>query len=83
MFAAGVRAHCIAGVSGVGIMLTQRRSLIATISFWAAQRYEGNVAHGVVKAADDKLVADMAHELREQGVAAVSLYPGIVRHVYP
>jgi len=31
------------------------------------------------KAATDKMAADMAHELREHGVAAVSLYPGLVR----
>ena len=31
------------------------------------------------KAATDKMAADMAHELREYGVAAVSLYPGLVR----
>jgi NAD(P)-dependent dehydrogenase (short-subunit alcohol dehydrogenase family) len=33
----------------------------------------------VAKAADDRLAADMAHELREHNVAAVSLYPGLVR----
>ena len=34
---------------------------------------------GVAKAATDKLTADMAHELRAHGVAALSLYPGLVR----
>jgi NAD(P)-dependent dehydrogenase (short-subunit alcohol dehydrogenase family) len=79
MFAAGVRAHYVASVFGAGPMVAQRSGLIVTISFWAARKYEGNVAYGVAKAADDKLVADMAHELRAHGVAAVSLYPGIVR----
>ncbi len=45
----------------------------------AAQKYIGNVLYGVAKAATDKLTADMAHELRRHGVAAVSLYPGLVR----
>jgi dehydrogenase/reductase SDR family protein 1 len=44
-----------------------------------AQKYLGNVLYGVAKAATDKLTADMAHELRPHGVAAVSLYPGLVR----
>lgn len=33
----------------------------------------------MAKAATDKMTADMAHELREHGVAVVSLYPGLVR----
>ncbi len=33
----------------------------------------------MAKAAIDKLTADMAHELRSDGVAVVSLYPGLVR----
>jgi len=32
-----------------------------------------------LKAATDRLSADMAHELREHGIASVSLYPGLVR----
>jgi NAD(P)-dependent dehydrogenase (short-subunit alcohol dehydrogenase family) len=49
------------------------------ISFWAAQKYVGNVAYGVAKAATDKLTADTAHELRAHEVTVVSLYPGLVR----
>jgi NAD(P)-dependent dehydrogenase (short-subunit alcohol dehydrogenase family) len=37
------------------------------------------VAYGVGKAALDRLTADSAHELREHGVAVVSLWPGLVR----
>src|SRR5262249_24597340 len=37
------------------------------------------VAYGAAKAATDHMVACMAHELREYGVTAVSLYPGLVR----
>ena len=47
--------------------------------FWAAQKHIANVAYGVSKAATDKMTADMAIELRPYGVAAVSLYPGLVR----
>jgi dehydrogenase/reductase SDR family protein 1 len=49
------------------------------ISFWGAQKYIGNVAYGISKAATDKMTADMATELRPHGVAVVSLYPGLVR----
>ena len=79
MFQAGVRAHYAASCLAAQTMVKQQRGLIANISFWAAQKHIGNVAYGVAKAATDKMTADMAHELREHNVAAVSLYPGLVR----
>lgn len=79
MFAAGVRAHYVASSHAARLMVQQRSGLIVNISFWAAQKYIGNVAYGVAKAATDKMTADMSHELREHNVAVVSLYPGLVR----
>lgn len=79
MFQAGVRAHYLASQLAVQMMVGQRSGLIVNISFWAAQKYLGNVAYGVSKAATDKMTADMSHELREYNVAVVSLYPGLVR----
>jgi dehydrogenase/reductase SDR family protein 1 len=79
MFAAGVRAAYVSSVHAARAMVKQRGGLIVNISFWAAQKHVGNVAYGVSKAATDKMSADMAHELREHGVAVVSLYPGLVR----
>lgn len=61
------------------MMIAQGSGLIVNISFWSAQKHIGNVAYGVSKAATDKLTADIAVELRPHGVAAVSLYPGLVR----
>jgi dehydrogenase/reductase SDR family member 1 len=49
------------------------------LSYWAAQKHVGNVIYGVAKAATDKLTSDMAYELKEHGIAVVSLYPGLVR----
>jgi len=79
MFGAGVRAHYQASQLAARTMVASRRGLIVNISFWAAQKHIGNVAYGVSKAATDKMTADMAVELRPHGVAAVSLYPGLVR----
>jgi NAD(P)-dependent dehydrogenase (short-subunit alcohol dehydrogenase family) len=79
MFAAGVRAAYVASAHAARMMVAERSGLIVNISFWAAQKHVGNVAYGVSKAATDKLTADTAHELREFNVAAVSLYPGLVR----
>jgi NAD(P)-dependent dehydrogenase (short-subunit alcohol dehydrogenase family) len=79
MFAAGVRAAYACSRLAARAMVKQRRGLIVNLSYWAAQKYLGNVAYGVSKAATDRLSADCAHELRAHGVAVVSLYPGLVR----
>ncbi len=78
-FQAGVRAHYIASVLAAPIMITQGSGLIVNISFFAAQRDDRGVAYGAAKAADDRMAACMAHELREHNVSVVSLYPGLVR----
>jgi NAD(P)-dependent dehydrogenase (short-subunit alcohol dehydrogenase family) len=79
MFAAGVRAHFVSSQLAAAQMVQQRQGLIVTISFWAGQKYLANVPYGVAKAADDRMVADMAQELKPYNVAAISLYPCLVR----
>ncbi len=79
MFQAGVRAHYVASVMAAPTMIAQRSGLIVNVSFFAAQRDDGGVAYGTAKAADDRMAACMAHELRPHNIAAVSLYPGLVR----
>ncbi len=79
MFHAGVRAHYVASILAAPLMIARRAGLIVNISFFAAQRDDKGVAYGVAKAASDRMAACMAHELREHNVAAVSLYPGLVR----
>jgi len=78
-FQSGVRAHYVASVFAAPIMIAQRSGLIVNISFFAAQRNDKGVVYGVAKAADDHMAACMAYELREHNVAAISLYPGLVR----
>ena len=70
MFGAGVRAHYHASQLAAPGMVANGRGLIVNISTWAARKHIANVAYGVSKAAT---------ELRPHGVAAVSLYPGLVR----
>ena len=79
MMTAGVRAAFVASQHAAQLMIPAKRGLIVNISFWAAQKFSGNVLYGVAKAATDKMTADMAQELRPHGVTAVSLYPGLVR----
>jgi NAD(P)-dependent dehydrogenase (short-subunit alcohol dehydrogenase family) len=79
MFAAGVRAAYVASAHAARVMVAQRGGLIVNVSFWAARKRIANVPYGVSKAATDKMTSDMAEELRAHDVAAVSLYPGMVR----
>lgn len=78
-FQAGVRAHYVASVLAAPLMIAQGSGLIVNISFFAAQRDDRGVAYAAAKAADDRMASAMAHELRPHGVAAMSLYPGLVR----
>jgi len=79
MFQAGVRAAYVASQLAAEMMVKGSSGLIVNISFWAAQKFVGNVAYGVAKAATDKMTADMSTELKEHGIAVISLYPGLVR----
>jgi NAD(P)-dependent dehydrogenase (short-subunit alcohol dehydrogenase family) len=79
MFQGGVRAAYVASRLAAQAMVHERRGLIVNISYWAAQKRMGNAAYGAAKAATDKLSRDMGEELRPHGVAALSLYPGLVR----
>ena len=79
MFQAGVRAHFVASQFAAKQMVEQSSRLIVNISFWAAQKHIGNLIYGVSKAATDRMARAMGHELRGYNVAAVSLYPGVVR----
>ncbi|HMD48918.1 MAG TPA: SDR family NAD(P)-dependent oxidoreductase [Bryobacteraceae bacterium] len=79
MLDAGVRAAFVASSHAARLMVPHGRGLIVNISYWAAQKYMGNVIYGVAKAATDKMTADMAYDLKPYGVAVLSLYPGLVR----
>jgi len=79
MFQAGVRAHYVSSVFAAPMMIAQGSGLIVNISFFAAQKDNSGVSYGVAKSASDRMAACMAYELREHNVAAVSLYPGLVR----
>lgn len=75
----GVRSAWCATRIASKAMAEKKAGLIVNVSFWAAQKFMGNVAYGVAKAAMDKLTADLAVQLKEHGISVVSLYPGLVR----
>jgi NAD(P)-dependent dehydrogenase (short-subunit alcohol dehydrogenase family) len=75
----GLRAHYVASVHGAPLMVGRKHGLIANISSRGGGGYAMSTAYGVGKCGLDRLAADMAHELRPHGVAAVSLWPSAVR----
>ncbi len=79
MLDAGVRAAWVCSSCAARLMIPRRRGLIVQIGFWSARRHLGNLIYGLAKAATDKMTADMAEELGPNGVAALCLYPGLVR----
>ena len=79
MHAVGLRSHYVASIFAARIMVPQRRGLIVNVSSAGATRYTGNVSYNVVKAAVDMLTLSTAHELRQHGVAVVSLWPRLTR----
>jgi NAD(P)-dependent dehydrogenase (short-subunit alcohol dehydrogenase family) len=79
MFQAGVRAHYVASVFAAPLMIERKAGLIVNISFIAAQKDDAGSIYGPAKAADYRMAACMAYELREHNLAVVSLYPGLVR----
>jgi dehydrogenase/reductase SDR family member 1 len=81
MFTSGVRAHYVAATLGARVMVRQTRGLIVNVSHVTAEGLTvgDNVAYSVAKSADNRMMLDMATQLRAHGVAAVALYPGLVR----
>ncbi len=79
MHRVGLRSHYVASALVAPSMVARRKGLIVNISSFGGGGYAVNVAYGVGKAGVDRLASDMAHDLRDHGVTAVSLWPGIVR----
>ncbi|NUS43598.1 MAG: SDR family NAD(P)-dependent oxidoreductase [Mycobacteriaceae bacterium] len=76
-FDIGVRSHYVAAVLAAPLLIAGG-GLIVNISSPGAQRRMHNAVYGVAKAALDRLTADLAADLADTDVTAVSLWPGIV-----
>lgn len=74
----GLRTIFTCSAAAARRMVPRGRGFIVNLSV-DSSRYLGNAIYGAVKAATDKFTADMAQELRPHGIAAIALYPGLVR----
>lgn len=74
----GLRSNYVAAYFAAKMMIPNKQGLIVNISSFGGLRYLFNIPYGVGKAANDRMMADMAVELKKHNIAAVSLWPGAV-----
>lgn len=79
MFDAGLRAHYTASRLAAPIMIGQHRGLIVSTIAYDRGKYLGSVPYDTAKAAIVRMLYGMSLELKEHGVAALSLAPGFMR----
>jgi NAD(P)-dependent dehydrogenase (short-subunit alcohol dehydrogenase family) len=74
----GLRSSYVASWHAARIMARQRRGLIVNTSTYGSVSYIHGPVYGVHKAGVDKLAADMAVDMRDYNLAAVSYWFGAV-----
>jgi NAD(P)-dependent dehydrogenase (short-subunit alcohol dehydrogenase family) len=81
MFAGGVRTHYVAVAMCAPLLIVTPGSLVVTISVEIPPggQHAFGAAYAMAKAADDRLAQVAARQLREHGVASLTVYPGLVR----
>ena len=78
MIGLGLRAHYIATCAVAPMMVSQQSGLIVNVSSPGARCYIHSPVYGIGKAGTDKMMHDVAKELSEFNVAALSLWLGVV-----
>jgi NAD(P)-dependent dehydrogenase (short-subunit alcohol dehydrogenase family) len=78
MFESGVRAHLLASISAVPLLVANGRGLIVHTTAWDRDKYLGNLFYDVAKAAVNRMAFGLARELEWYHVAVVALAPGFV-----
>lgn len=74
----GLRSSYVASWHAAKIMAAQQRGLIVNTSSPGAACYMHGPAYGAQKAGSDKMVWDMAHDLRPFNVACLSIWMGVL-----
>lgn len=79
MLDVGQRSHYVASHLAAPLLVRTGGGLIVFTSSYGARCYMHGPAYGAAKAGVDKMAMDMAVDLRDHDVAAVSLWLGFVR----
>jgi dehydrogenase/reductase SDR family protein 1 len=75
----GLRSHYVASWHAAPMMIERKNGLIVNVSSHGSREYLMGVSYGVGKAGVEKLTTDIAKELRDDGVAVISIWPGLVK----
>ncbi len=76
IFDTGLRAAFVASWHAAQLMVPRRSGLIASLSGFVGVTYTYDVIFGTTKAGTDRMMRDMAIELKAHNVCAVSLWQG-------
>jgi NAD(P)-dependent dehydrogenase (short-subunit alcohol dehydrogenase family) len=74
----GLRSQYVASYYAAPMMVRQKKGLIVFTSSFGSVCYMHGAAYGAQKAGVDKFAADMAVDLKEHNVAAVSIWMGML-----
>ncbi len=74
----GLRSAYVASYYAAPLMVAKQRGLLVFTSSFGGSCYMHGPAYGAQKVGLDKFAADMAVELREHGVAAISIWMGLL-----
>ncbi|CAD5218870.1 unnamed protein product [Bursaphelenchus okinawaensis] len=75
----GLKSHLLCSSLAAQLMIKNKtRGLIVTVSSEGGGRFLFNTFYGVQKAACDRMAADMAYDLKKEGITSVSFWPGAV-----
>jgi dehydrogenase/reductase SDR family protein 1 len=75
----GLRGYYVASVYGAPLMVGQKSGLLVNISSSGGDGYTFSSSYGVCKSGVDRMAQDFAVELKDYGVAALSLRPSAVK----
>lgn len=75
----GLRSNYVASYYAARIMARQQQGLIVNTSSPGAACYMHGPAYGAQKAGNDKMIWDMAHDLRPVQVACLSIWMGVLK----
>jgi len=75
----GLRSSYIASYHAAPLLIATQGSLVVFTSSFGATCYMHGPAYGAQKAGQDKMAADMAFDFRKFGVAAVSIWMGMLK----
>ncbi|KAI6193572.1 Dehydrogenase/reductase SDR family member 1-like [Aphelenchoides besseyi] len=74
----GLRGYYICSTYAARLMVPRKSGLIVTIGSPGSVKHLFSVLYGVQKEANDRMISEMAIELKDTGVLAVALHPGPV-----